>query len=117
MQTSTDSAIRRFAAARWAPVHHRASRPRPPTGSSQAQVPVPPQRRGHEHRHAGPDGGCGRQMFLLPVIGLSVGVGCGLPGRVGAEADSDGLVVAALLGMGDVGQHPAVGSSWLSAEG
>ena len=54
-------------------------------------------------------------MFLLWVSGLAAGVGCGLLG--GTEADSDGVVVAALFGMGDVGKHPAVGSSWLSAKG
>ena len=51
------------------------------------------------------------------MIGLAAGVGCGLLGGIGTEADSDGLVVAALFGMDDVGQDPAVGSSWLSAQG
>jgi len=49
----------------------------------------------------------------VAVIGLAAGVGCGLLGGIGIgigigiEADSDGLVVAALSGMGDVGQDPA----------
>jgi len=51
-------------------------------------------------------------MFLLWVIGLAAGVGCGLLGGIGGEADSDGLVVAALFGMGDARtrRSAAVGS-------
>jgi hypothetical protein len=50
--------------------------------------------------------GCRDEVFLMRVTGVASGVGCGVPGGVGTEADADGLVVAALFGVGDVGQHP-----------
>ncbi len=56
-------------------------------------------------------------MTHLRVIGLAACVGCRLPGGIGTEADPDGLVVAALFGMDEVGQHLAVGSSGLTAKG
>lgn len=40
--------------------------------------------------------------------------GCGLGGGVGPEADSDGLIVAALFGVHEVGQHLPVGGGGLA---
>src|SRR6266567_235304 len=53
----------------------------------------------------------------LRVAGMAGGIGCGLFGCVGAEADSDGLVVAALCSVDDVCQHRAVGGGGSAAQG
>ena len=52
----------------------------------------------------------------LWLVGTPGGVGCGLGGSVVAEADSDGLVVAALFGMDEVGQYLPVGDGGLAAQ-
>lgn len=45
------------------------------------------------------------------------GIGRGLGGRVGAEADSDRLVIAPSFGVDQVGEHVPVGGGGLSAQG
>ena len=52
---------------------------------------------------------------LLRGMGAPCGVGCGLVSGVVAEADSDNLVVAALLRVHEVSEHEPVGGSRLTA--
>lgn len=52
--------------------------------------------------------------MLVRAVGVPGGVGGSPGGGVGAEADPDRLVVAALFGMDKVGQHPPVRSGGLA---
>ena len=59
----------------------------------------------------------GETESSLRVAGVPGGIGCGLFGCVGAETDSDGLVVATLFSVDDVCQHLAVGAGGFTAQG
>ena len=60
--------------------------------------------------------GSARRAVSWWLVGVLGGVGCGLGGGVVAEAGSDGLVVAALFGVDEVGQHLLVGGGGLAAQ-